>query len=146
LRQTSFKWHVIVITALLIVILGIIPASDGNGSTFSRFGLPETKLTTSDKVKGLFDCAAPVADNPGDFTFRANLVPPPNNGLANPRQNPPVWERILLVKQIMVMLGFFFAIMLIALFFIFYQNARNGSESDDLSSVLVIEWNNKIFI
>jgi hypothetical protein len=131
-RQTSFKWYfTVIMVVLLITIPGDILTQNSNGSAFSRFRLPKMIAVTSDKVRGLFDCTMPSTDNPTDFTFRANLVPTPNNGLINPRENPPVWERTLLVKQKMLLLGFFFAIMVISLFFIFYQNSRNGSEGED---------------
>jgi hypothetical protein len=135
LRQATFKWQFSVIMVLLLSIPGGIPTQNVNGSAFARFGLPDTKAIIFDKVRELFACTTPTAANMGDIAFRANLVPSPNNGLINPRQIPPVWERILAVKQMGVMLGFFFATMVISLFFIFYRNSRNGSGDDSLSDI-----------
>jgi hypothetical protein len=129
-RQASFRWYFTVIMALSIAILSGIPIPDPKGSIIAGFGLPTVKATVSDQIGGLLDYTEPLSDNP-DIAFRANLVPTPNNGLINPRQNLPVWERIFAAKQARAMLGFFFAIMVIALFFIYYRNSRNVSEGDD---------------
>jgi hypothetical protein len=129
-RQASFRWYFTVIMALSIAILSGIPIPNTKGNTIAGFGLPIVKTAVSDQIGGLLDYTEPLSDNP-DIAFRANLVPTPNNGLINPRQNLPVWERVLVTKQARVMLGFFFAIMVIALFFIYYRNSRNVSEEDD---------------
>jgi hypothetical protein len=124
--------------ALLIAILSGVLFQNIKWDRAAYSGLTKFKTSASEKIRGLFDYTEPLSDNP-DLAYRVNSVPALNNGIINPRQNPPVWVRILATKQVGIMLGFFFAIMVIALFFIFYRNSRNCSEGDDdsFSSVSV---------
>ncbi len=129
MRQTLLRWYFMITTVLLITMLGCVVQS-GNGFVWTVLGISHG--LASERIQGLLDSTEPVADNP-DLAIRANLIPSSsNNGFINPRQDPPpVWERILETKLAGFMLGFFFAIMVISLFFIFYRSSRNSSGNDD---------------
>jgi hypothetical protein len=127
-RKIPLRWYYMMITALLIAMMGCVIQS-GVGGRWSEFGV--RGATALEKIAGLLDSTEPVADNP-DLTIRTSMIPSSNNGFIDPRQDPPpVWERVLLTKQTGIMAGFFFAIMVISLFFIFYRSSRNGSGNDD---------------
>lgn len=133
MKQTLFKWRLIVGTIiLLIVVFSVAIINEGYEKSFLKFDSIETQSVTLFQVRNLLNHSAPDKDYTGEFAFKASLGSTPNNGLINQRQIPPIWERTFFVKQVIVLIGFFFAIMLISLFFIFYQNARTGSEGDDI--------------
>lgn len=128
MRQTSLRWYYTMTTVLLIAMLGCVIQS-GNGGHWTGSGMKGA--LASETIQGFLDSTEPIADSP-DFTIRASIIPSPNNGFIDPRQDPPpVWERVLLTKQTGLMVGFFFAIMVISLFFIFYRSSRNGSGNED---------------
>ncbi len=132
-RNVLLKRNYIMFTALLIVIIGLIPVVEDSGNYFLRLDSIEIKAIVLNQVKGLLDTSTPVPEQPGEFAWQANLMPTSNTwGLFNPRQTPPVWERVLLTKQVFTMVGFFCATMVIALFFVFYQTARTGVEEAHL--------------
>jgi hypothetical protein len=127
----SGSWRFTVVTFLLIVFLAGTPILNDIGSLFAWVTLSESQVTPLGKSAGQFDNKGSASDAPNDVAFRANLIPAVNNGLTTPRPNPPVWEQIDGAKPIRVIAGFFFAIMVISLFFMFYRNSRNGSGVDD---------------
>lgn len=132
MKRTLFKWRLIIGTIiLLIVVFSVAIINEGYEKSFLKFDLIETQSVTLFQVRNLLNNSAPDTDYTGEFIFKANLGSTSNNGLINQRQIPPIWERIIFAKQVIVTIGFFFAIMIISLFFIFYQNARTGSEGDD---------------
>ncbi len=127
MRQTSLRWYYIMVTAVLIAMVGCVIQS-GVGGRWNQLGI--RSATVLEKIEGLLDSTEPVVDNP-DLTIRASIIPSSSNGFIDPRQEPPpVWERVFLTKQTGLMVGFFFAIMVISLFFIFYRSSRNGSGND----------------
>jgi hypothetical protein len=130
-RPTPFQRHFTVIIVLLIVFLAGIPIQNDIGSLFPCVTLSKSQATPLEKLAGQFDNKGSASDTPNDVAFRANLTPAVNNGLTTPRHNPPVWEQIDEAKLIRVVAGFFFAIRVISLFFMFYRNSRNGSGTDD---------------
>ncbi len=128
MRQTSLRWYYMMVMVLLIATVECVIQS-GVGGRWNQLGI--RSATVLEKIEGLLDSTAPVADNP-DLTIRASIIPSSNNGFIDPRQDPPpVWERVLLTKQTGLMVGFFFAIMVILLFSIFYRSSRNSSGNDD---------------
>jgi hypothetical protein len=128
-RQFLLRRHYTITTVLLIIMLGSILPSCNSGRWA---GLGIRAASVSEKIQGLLDSTEPVADNP-DIAYRANnLVPSSNNGFVDPRQDPPpVWERTSATKRVGLVVGFFFAIRVISLFFIFYRNSRNSSGNDE---------------
>ena len=128
MRQTSLRWYYMMVTVLLIAMVGCVIQS-GIGGRWNQLGI--RSAAALEKIGGLLDSTEPVADNP-DLTIRASIIPSSSNGFIDPRQDPPpVWERVLLTKQTGLVVGFFFAIRVISLFFIFYRSSRNGSGNDD---------------
>lgn len=64
------------------------------------------------------------------YAIWANPVSSSSQIFVHVKQVPPIWGRILIIKQSITTSGFFFAAMVIHLFFIFYQNSRTGSGID----------------
>ncbi len=128
MKKIPLRWYYLVVTVVLIAMVGCVIQS-GVGGRWDELGI--RGATALEKITGLLDSTEPVADNP-DLTIRTSMIPSSNNGFIDPRQDPPpVWERVLLTKQTGIMVGFFFAIMVISLFFIFYRSSRNGSGNDE---------------
>lgn len=122
------RWYYMMVTVLLIAMMGCVIQS-GVGGRWNGFGVKGA--VALEKIAWLLDSTEPVADNL-DLTIRTSIIPSSNNGFIDPRQDPPpVWERVLLTKQTGLMVGFFFAIRVISLFFIFFRSSRNGSGNDD---------------
>lgn len=98
-----------------------------------KFDMGVTHTAALFQVSNLLGHTNPVTNQSNELVLRANLIPTPNNnGYVSLRQITPFWGRTSLVKPNVMIMSFFFAIMVISLFFIFYQNSRTGSESDDI--------------
>ncbi|MGE5581572.1 MAG: hypothetical protein ACM3X9_03455 [Bacillota bacterium] len=134
MKHTAINWRLTGLIVLFGVAFMMAFAGEESGIPVSRFDLGETRTAALFQVSNLLGRSLPSANQSGEFAFRANLGPSPNNGFLNPLQIRPVWERTVVIKETVVAIGFFFAIMIISMFFMFYQNSRTGSEGDETSS------------
>lgn len=105
---------------MVSVVAGCIGASSGTDSGSIAGDLAKVESMTAQA-------------NPEDFSgyaFRSNLVSISGQSFFGTKQIPPVWGRVSITKQLAATSGFFYAAMVILLFFIFYQKARTGSGSE----------------
>jgi hypothetical protein len=92
--------------------------------------LAETQTAALVQVWNLLRFTFPTTDYASGLTLKTNLIPLVGFGFINNRRISTSWQRTPVMKQVIYISGFFFATMVIALFYCFYQSSRSSADGD----------------
>ena len=129
-RTYVLSWFIIFFVT--IVSLSVFPLhGDVHKNIASKVDLAESQTAALVQVWNLLRVSIPSSDQAGGFVYKANLAPLMGQGFIYIRQVLPVWQRTPVIKHAIRISGFFFALMLIALFYCFYRSSGSGTENDE---------------
>ena len=135
MKRTSALGY-FVIFFVTIISLSVFPLKEHfHANALSKADLAETQTAALVQVWNLLRFSFPTTDYAGGLAFKANLTPLVGQVFIHIKQISSAWQRSPIVKQTKYISGFFFAAMIIALFYCFYRSFGSSTDGDNNFSI-----------